>query len=96
MASEHPNHQFKGTVARMGEYINQSSRTMQVEVVVPNPELLLRPGDYVQVTFQTDRRNPPLEIPASALAMKPQGPEVAVVDSDGKVTFHKNSNRPAT
>jgi RND family efflux transporter MFP subunit len=89
LAREFPDRQFKGTVDRMSESVNQTSRTMEVEVIVPNPDNALKPGDYVEVSFQTDRRNPPLEVPASALAMKPQGPEVAVVDADGKVSFHK-------
>ena len=88
-AREFPDRQFKGTVDRMSDAVSRSSRTMQVEVMVPNPDLALKPGDYVEVSFQTDRRHPPLEVPASALAMKPQGPEVAVVDADDKVTFHK-------
>ena len=62
---------------------------MEVEVIVPNSDNLLKPNDYVEVSFQTERQNPPLEIPSSALVMKPDGPEVAVVDADSKVNFHK-------
>jgi membrane fusion protein, multidrug efflux system len=52
---------------------------------VDNPGLSLKPGDYLRVAFETDRKNPPLEIPASALSMRPDGPEVAVVAPDNTV-----------
>ena len=88
-ADEYPDRQFSGTVDRMADAVNLAARTMRVEVLVPNADLALQPGDYVRVAFQTDRRNPPLEIPASALTMRPDGPEVAVVGADHAVQFRQ-------
>ena len=87
-ADEFPDLTFKGQVDRAADALDRTSRTMRVEVLVANPNFALKPGDYVQVSFETDRSNPPLEVPAGALTMKPQGPEVAVVASDSTIKFH--------
>ena len=88
-APEHPDYPYHGTVDRTAGMIDPSTRMLKVEVLVDNPDLLLLPGTYLQVEFETTREHAPLRIPAAALNMKPDGPEVAVVASDGTVTFHK-------
>ena len=62
---------------------------MKVEALVDNPDHALRPGMYVQVSFESQRSAPPLRIPAAALVMRPDGPAAAVVADDGTVSFHK-------
>jgi multidrug efflux pump subunit AcrA (membrane-fusion protein) len=59
---------------------------MHVEVDVPNTDLALLPGLYVQVNFAI-KPKPLLEIPASALMFRASGPQVAVVDKTGKVSL---------
>jgi len=86
-AAEHPGRKFAGKVDRTADSIDPVSRTLRVEVLVPNADLSLKPGMYLQVEFQTDRRDPPLEIPASALNMRPSGPEAAIIAADGTVRF---------
>ncbi|MDB5173449.1 MAG: Efflux transporter periplasmic adaptor subunit [Phycisphaerales bacterium] len=85
---EIPGRIFTGRVTRTTGAINSASRKLKVEVLVPNPDLALLPGMYLQVNFQTSRQHPPLRIPASALAFGPHGPQVAVVGTDGRVAFH--------
>jgi RND family efflux transporter MFP subunit len=87
-ASEFPDRTFQGKVARTSRSIDPSSRTLRVEVDVANPDLALLPGMYVQVNFQM-KQNPLLQVPASALIVRSTGPQVAVVDADGKVSFRK-------
>ena len=82
---EFPDRPFEGKVSRTADSIDPVSRTLRVEVLVPNAELALKPGMFAQVTFKSDRRNPPLRIPASALTLRPSGPQVAVVSADGTV-----------
>jgi RND family efflux transporter MFP subunit len=79
---------FTGKVDRTADALDPSTRTLRVEVLVPNPHYVLKPGMYVRVEFKTDRADPPLEVPASALTMRSTGPEVAVVAADGTVRFH--------
>ena len=78
---------FRGHVSRTADSMDIESRTLRVEVLVPNPDHALKPGMYVQATFVVHRKTPPLEIPASALAMRPSGPQAAVISADGTVTF---------
>jgi RND family efflux transporter MFP subunit len=78
---------FEGTVARTSRAIDEQTRTLKVEVDIPNPELILVPGMYVEVTFEIARPSL-VEIPASAMLFRSAGPQVAVVDNDGRVSFH--------
>jgi RND family efflux transporter MFP subunit len=80
--------QFRGTVTRTSESIDPSARTLKVEVDIDNSNLALRPGMYLDVSFQTSTSNPPLKIPAGALTFRTGGPEAAVVDASGVVHFH--------
>jgi membrane fusion protein, multidrug efflux system len=79
--------EFQGTVARTSESIDESARTLKVEVDIDNPDLALKPGMYLDVSFKTSTANPPLKIPAGALTFRTGGPEAAVVDPDGVVHF---------
>ena len=82
-----PEHTFPGKVSRTSDALDPVSRTLEVEVLVENRDRVLKRGMSLQVDFQTDRHNPPLEIPAAALVMHSKGPQVAVIGPDGKVTF---------
>jgi RND family efflux transporter MFP subunit len=50
---EYPGQQFVGTVTRHPEALSESSRTMQVEVDLPNTDLKLMPGMYGKVRLTT-------------------------------------------
>src|SRR5438876_5331133 len=58
-----PGRVFEGTVTRTAGAINPTSRTMRVEVHVPNPDGLLLAGSYVTVRFKVQRPNPSLLVP---------------------------------
>jgi len=75
---------FRGEVARTAASIDAATRTMQVEVVLPNKDGALLPGAYVQVSLplQSSRA---LEISTNALMFRSEGMRVAVVDAQGRV-----------
>jgi RND family efflux transporter MFP subunit len=50
---EYPGQQFDGTVTRHPEALSESSRTMQVEIDLPNTDLKLMPGMYGKVRVTT-------------------------------------------
>jgi RND family efflux transporter MFP subunit len=83
---EIPGKVFEGTVARSAEEINTTSNTMRVEADFSNPDLKLLPGMYVHANFQLGQKGL-VEIPASALVFRSSGPQVAVIDPDGRVDF---------
>jgi RND family efflux transporter MFP subunit len=77
---------FKGKVARSAMSMDPQTRTQRTEVDIPNPDLTLVPGMYVQITFELKQRGLQ-EVPAAAILFRPGGLQVAVVDSDSKVDF---------
>ena len=87
-ASTMPDKEFAGTVARTSAAINTESRTLRVEVDLPNKDQVLVPGTYVDVSFALPSEGL-MQIPAAALIFRTSGPEVAVIDQNHKVQFHK-------
>jgi len=84
-----PGRAFTGTVARTANSLDPGSRTLLVEVQVPNSDGVLMPGMYAQVDFSNSRANAPLLIPAEALMVRADGTQVAVVGPDSIVHLHK-------
>jgi RND family efflux transporter MFP subunit len=74
-----PNQSFEGKVTRTAQAINPEARTLRVEVDIPNPDHMLVPGTYVNVTFKLKTAGL-IEIPAAALLFRTKGPEVAIID----------------
>ena len=76
---------FSGAVARTADSLDPASRTLLVEVHVPNPNRILLPGMYTQVDLSSSRAHPPLLIPSSALIVSSEGTQVAVVKADHRL-----------
>jgi RND family efflux transporter MFP subunit len=89
--SNFPGRTFRGTVARTANALDPASRTMLVEIRVPNGEGTLFPGMYAEVGLGSMRANPPLLVSAQALIVRSDGAQVAVVDSDGIIHLQKVS-----
>jgi RND family efflux transporter MFP subunit len=87
--SNFPGRQFRGNITRTASALDPSSRTMLVEVDVSNSEGLLFPGMYAEVELSAPLLNPPLVVPASALIVRTDGAQVAVVQPDGTVHLQK-------
>ena len=77
---------FVGKVTRTSEAIDPRARTLRTEIDLPNPDLVLLPGMYVQVTFEL-ANNGTVQVPASALVFRADGPHVAVKDAADAVHF---------
>jgi RND family efflux transporter MFP subunit len=82
---ERPGAQFKGKVARTARAIDTATRTMQVEISVPNPDGSLLAGSYVQVMLPINGQARSLVVPTNVLLFRSVGPRVAVVDADNRV-----------
>jgi RND family efflux transporter MFP subunit len=81
-----PGMRFEGKVARTAKAVNPKSRTLRVEVDIPNPDRAVVPGMYVQVSFSI-KSNDQIQVPAAALLFRSGGPQVAVIGDDGTVGF---------
>ena len=78
-------HKFAGAVTRTASALDPSSRTLLAEVQLPNEDGSLLPGMYAQVRFSVPRPHATLTIPGDTLVVRSDGPQVAVVDSQGQV-----------
>ncbi len=77
--------QYRGTVARTARAIDTATRTMQVEIRIPNPNNTLIAGSYVQVTLRINVDPRALVVPTNVLLFRPDGTRIALVDSGGRV-----------
>jgi RND family efflux transporter MFP subunit len=84
-----PGRSFRGKVARTANALDPATRTMLVEVDVPNADGALFPGTYAEVDLSGPRANPPLVVPAAAIIFRSDGAQVAVVQPDGTLHLQK-------
>ena len=82
--AELPGQKFDGEIVRTAASIDAATRTMQVEVNLPNKNGILLPGAFVSVALPLPA-SPSLVIPANALLFRAEGLQVAVVDANGVV-----------
>ena len=81
-----PAMRLEGKVARTARAINPQSRTIRIEIDVPNSDRSLVPGMYVQAEFELTG-GAQIQIPAAAMLYRSGGPQVAVVEPSGAVAF---------
>ncbi len=79
---------FAGQVVRTAGAIDTATRTLQVEVALPNADGRLLAGAYVQVALPLPG-GAALRVPTNALLIRGEGTLVAVVDAQGKVQLRK-------
>jgi RND family efflux transporter MFP subunit len=87
--TELPNQTFDGQVARNNHAINLATRTLLVEVDVPNPAGKLLPGAYGQVHFKLASPTRPLIVPSGSILFQAAGPQVAVVTAQNTIELRK-------
>jgi RND family efflux transporter MFP subunit len=91
IVQERPGQDFEGTVTRTAGALDPNSRTMQVEVQVPNHEGKLYAGMYGQVEFLLPDDNGPIVVPADTFVFRSQGPQVVTVTNDNRIHWQKIS-----
>jgi RND family efflux transporter MFP subunit len=84
-----PGREFSGAVVRTANALDPASRTLLVEIHVPNPDGALLPGMYARVELISARPGAPLLIPSEALVVRADGTSVAVVRPDQTVHLQK-------
>jgi multidrug efflux pump subunit AcrA (membrane-fusion protein) len=86
---EFPQDKFTGKVSRTTSALDPASRTLLVEVRTANPDYKLLPGMYATVKFGVDQAEPAIRIPATALVIRADGPQVVTVTEEQKAHFQK-------
>jgi len=84
-----PNRRFAASVTRSADSIDLNSRTLTVELDIPNPTGELLPGAYANVHFELPLNVSPLVIPASSILFQAEGPRVGVVNRKNHVELRK-------
>jgi RND family efflux transporter MFP subunit len=87
--TELPGKEFRGRVTRNSNAIDPASKTLLVEVDVPNPSGQLLPGAYANIHFKVPRGVVPLVLPNSSILFQSAGPQVAIVTPASQIELRK-------
>jgi RND family efflux transporter MFP subunit len=74
---------FSGTITRYTDRVDDVTRTMTVEMELPNPNLEVIPGMYATVILKVDRRQNAVALPTEAIP--PGKNSVYVVNSNNEI-----------
>jgi membrane fusion protein (multidrug efflux system) len=75
----------KGYIVFVDRQVNTATGTIRVAAAFPNPQSLLRPGQYGKVRAQTNIQHGALLVPQRAVTELQGSYQVAVVNADNKV-----------
>jgi len=78
-------YEHKGKVDYSAPTYDQTTATMMVRGVFPNPNAVLRPGQFVRIKMYGANRPNALVVPQRALVQKSNGMFVYLIDKDNKV-----------
>jgi RND family efflux transporter MFP subunit len=82
-AEAYPDRTFTGEVTRIVQALNRATRTMTIEVDLPNPEHLLKGGMFARVELLVARHPNAVQVPIDALTRLEEAQYVYTVQ-DGK------------
>jgi RND family efflux transporter MFP subunit len=77
--------EFTGKVARLTDSLDRSTRTMQVEIEVPNDDHHLAPGMYANVRLEVQNHPNALTVPVRALSGSAEKPTVLLLDPQNRI-----------
>lgn len=80
MVDAYPGKVFRGEVARFAHAIDPISRTLLVEIDIPNTDLLLKPGMYGRLNLIVDRHPGSILLPAEAILFQESGASLFEVE----------------
>jgi membrane fusion protein, multidrug efflux system len=78
--SDVPHRSFTGTVTRTTMALDPSTRSLLVEIDLPNPDQVLRPGTFAQVTFGLREIPQTLVLPPQAVVSQAKTKSVFIVN----------------
>ena len=85
-----PGRDFAGKIYAIDPVVDVNGRAIRLRALVPNPELILKPGLFARVTIITDTRDNALLVPEAAVMPDGTGTGKAVfVVEDGKARLVK-------
>jgi RND family efflux transporter MFP subunit len=82
---EYPNETFAGKIARDAGAFDPTSRTLLLQIDVPNPDGRLFAGMYAHARFSLPSPTAALLVPDNAILIDAKGQRIVVVDSSNKI-----------
>lgn len=77
-----PEKEFKGRVSIIYPSLEERTRTLQVEALVPNPDELLKPSFFAHVTLYTGASRDTIVIPVTSLLYEAENVKIFVIEGD--------------
>lgn len=82
LTDAYPDREFTGKIVRISPVLTESTRTASVEIEVPNPDHLLKPGMFIRAEIELARREGITAVPFSALISREGGQAVFLLDQN--------------
>jgi len=82
---------FDGRVARFSGKVDSATRTMETEVDVANPGLILKPGMYAYADLALELKTATLTVPVQAVSRKDNKASVMVVNAQNRLEHREVS-----
>ena len=86
---QYPGRPFEAKVIATSDAIEANSRTLLVQLLVSNESGALLPGSFAEVRFELPKKPNVIRIPATALLIRDNQIQVAIVGADQRVAFRK-------
>jgi RND family efflux transporter MFP subunit len=86
-APEYPGQTFSAAVASDARAVDAQSGGLLTELQIDNGSGQLKAGEYVQVSFNLPATGTGVLVPSTALLYRNNGPAVAIVGADNKITL---------
>jgi len=80
-------HPYTGRVETVERQVNAATGTIAIQILFPNPQFLLRPGQFGRARVLLEMRKNAVLVPQRAVQELQNVYSVAVVDDSSKVTF---------
>lgn len=82
-----PSKSFQAAISRIADLVNKTTRTMQTQVDVLNPDLIYTPGSYAIVKLHPREKKNVLALPIQAVDLG-EKPMVWLVNTENKIEKH--------
>ncbi len=77
-----PDKIFNGNIARVAPILKEAARQARVEIDIPNPEGMLKPGMFVRVNIEFDRHEKATVVPVDSLVKNNDRWSIFLVDKE--------------
>ncbi len=83
----YPDKTYTGAITRISPFLDPETRSADVEIEIPNPGYLLKPGMFARVEIDVSLRTQALSIPRAALLTRGEQQGVFLLNEDSRVQF---------